>query len=334
MPISINTPSITLETILNKVSEYDIAHHYFSVNYVPCIIRSPLRKDNHPSFGFYSTDGIKIRYRDFATKESGGLFDLLEKYWNVGYNKVLEHIYKDLPYMVNTKGNIQVSKGAENIHNESFLSRVDVNLECRVRDWEPYDIEYWKSYGITLEWLKYADVYPISHKIITKGDRTYTFKADKYAYAFAEFKEDKVTLKIYQPFNKNGYKWSNKHDSSVVSLWTKIPEYGDKLCICSSLKDSLCLWCNTRIPAIAPQGEGYKMSDTAIKELKRRYKQIYILFDNDAPGIKDGEEFSKETGFKNIVLPPFNGGKDISDYYKSLDDKSLFSINMLSLFKD
>ena len=77
-------------------------------------------------------------------------------------------------------------------------------------------------------------------KIIIKNQHKYIFKADKLAYAYVEHKEGKVSIKIYQPKNTNGYKWSSKHDSSVVSLWTKIPEYGDILCICSSLKDSLC----------------------------------------------------------------------------------------------
>ena len=144
------------------------------------------------------------------------------------------------------------------------------------------------------------------------------FGADRYAYAYVEHKEGKVTLKIYQPFNKDGYKWSNKHDTSVISLWTKVPEYGEKICICSSLKDALCLWINTGIPALAIQGEGYKMSDTAISELKRRYKQVFILFDNDEAGLIDGEKLSASTGCTNIVLPKFEGGKDISDAFKIL----------------
>ena len=69
-----------------------------------------------------------------------------------------------------------------------------------------------------MKWLKYADVYPISHKIVIKDNKSYAFGADKYAYAYVEFKEGRTTLKIYQPFNKNGFKWSNRHDRSVISL--------------------------------------------------------------------------------------------------------------------
>jgi hypothetical protein len=331
MPISINQPSITVDTLLSKVSEFDIIHYYFNVNKIPCIIKSPLRQDKHPSFGIYTNDGIKIRYKDFATRDSGGIFDLLGKYWGKSYVEVLNTVYKDLSNMVTTNRDIKVTKGiSANIHNVFFKNEFD--LKCKVREWRDYDITYWASYGIPLRWLKYADVYPISHKIIIKNGMTYTFRADKLAYVYVEHKEDTVSLKIYQPLNKDGYKWCNRHDKSVISLWTKIPKEGDRLCICSSLKDALCLWCNTGIPAIAPQGEGYKMSDTAIKVLKSRYKRIYILFDNDAPGIKDGEVLSKETGFKNIILPTFDGGKDISDLYKTLNSHNEFVKIIKGLF--
>ena len=155
------------------------------------------------------------------------------------------------------------------------------------------------------------------YHIVIKDNNRYVFTADKYAYAYVEHKEGKVTLKIYQPFNTDGYKWSNKHDNSVISLWTKVPKYGEQICICSSLKDALCLWANADIPSLAIQGEGYRMSNTAINELKRRYKQVFICLDNDEPGINDAEKLSKETGFINVILPPFNEGKDISDLFKA-----------------
>ena len=157
---------------------------------------------------------------------------------------------------------------------------------------------------------------------------------DKYAYAYVEFKEGRTTLKIYQPFNKNGYKWSNRHDKSVISLWTKVPKEGKKICICSSLKDALCLWANTGIPALATQGEGYGISNTAINELRRRFTKVYICFDNDDAGLKDGVHLANKTGFINIVLPKFKGGKDISDLYKVLNNKEQFKQMILKLFYD
>lgn len=329
--INIGKKSVELEDITSKVSDFDILKHYFGITQIPCLILSPFRADNNPSFGLYSKDGKSILWKDFATKEGGDVISLMMKYWGKNYMDTINTLYEELPNFTNINKTITKTKSSPRIKKSG-----NTILECKVREWKDYDLEYWNTYGINLKWLKYADVYPISHKIIIKDNQRFVFKADKYAYAYVEYKEGKVTLKIYQPFNKKGYKWANNHDKSVISLWTKIPKNGDKVCICASLKDALCLWANTNIPALAIQGEGYKMSNTAINELKSRYKEIYILLDNDEAGLKDGLSLSEFTGFINVVLPKYEelgNPKDISDFYKSLNNKDLFKLEVLKLFK-
>ena len=306
--------SITLEDVLARTTEFDILYHYFNVSELPTIIHSPLRQDNRPSFGLYTLDGKRVHYTDLATKDRGGLFDLLMKYWGESYKDMLNHLWKDLPNFSNANVQFNSMKSERTYQYQSLKSR-NIDLQCKVREWRDYDIEYWASYGISLEWLKYADIYPISHKIVIRDGQRYVFGADKYAYAYVERKEGKVTLKIYQPYNKGGYKWSNRHDRSVISLWTKVPEYGDKICICSSMKDALCLWANTGIPALAIQGESYGMSDTAVGELKRRYKEVFIALDGDKAGVEDSIKLQKEIAFKIIDCPLIDKAKDWSDIY-------------------
>ena len=309
-----------------EVSDFDLASYYLNIKSIPCLIHSPLREDKKPSFTLYTKDNTTIWYKDFSTDEGGSLITLLKKLWHcTNYSEVYKKIRDDFipTQIISNKG--------------SYLPRMCkydplLDLKCKIRKWEDYDIEYWNSYGISLKWLKYAEVYPISHKLVIKKTGIYAYKAEKYAYAYVEHKEGNTTIKIYQPKSKK-FKWSNKHDKSVISLWTKIPEKGERLCICSSLKDALCLWVNTKIPAIAIQGEGYSISKTAITDLKKRYNKIYILLDNDAPGLKDGIKLAKKTGFINLVLPQFKGGKDISDYFK-IKGKTEFKKTILNLFKN
>lgn len=319
--------NISLDEIFLKVSEFDILNYYFGITEVPCLINSPFRHDNNPSLGFYTKDGKEILWTDFATKEGGNTIMLLSKFWGESYIEVKRHLWEDLPKITNTNGTIKTT----NTYNKIRKSK-GIIVECKIREWKKHDIEYWESYGITLKWLKYANVFPISHTIITRDDEKFTFRADKYAYAYVEFKEGKTSIKVYQPFNTNGYKWTNNHDRSVISLWTKIPEYGDKVCVCSSLKDALCLWINVGIPAIAVQGEGYPISETAIKELKRRFDVCYIMLDNDEAGIAGSTKLAEQTGFKNIIMPNYNNCKDLSDYYKSENNKELFKHNIFNLF--
>ena len=313
-----------------KISDADILSKYLGITQIPCVIQSPLRSDNRPSFGLYSPDGTHINYIDFGTKDKGTTLTLLSKMWNTDTYNTIKKINDEIGLISNSSSGIITLNKSNN--RVVVKKSVNTDLKCKIREWKDYDIKYWESYGISLKWLKLAEVYPISHKIIVKNNHSYVFKADKYAYAYVEHKEGKVTLKIYQPFNKK-YKWSNKHDKSVISLWTKVPEYGDKLCICSSLKDALCLWANTAIPSLSIQGEGYSMSKTAIDELKRRYKKVYILLDNDITGLLDGVKLAEETGFTNIILPQFEGGKDVSDLMKAKGKEAFLKI-ILPLFNN
>lgn len=327
--ISSGNFSGTIEDILRVTTQAQIASHYLGVKSIPCRINSPLRNDKNPSMGIYSPDGTDVNFIDFGTNERGSIFTLLRKMWNISFADTLKKIYSDFTGF-STSASIKVSIPFCKIIRNSDHSK-SIDIQCKVREWRDYDIEYWESYGISLKWLKFADIYPISHKIIIKDGNRYVFGADKYAYAYVEFKENKTTIKIYQPYNKMGFKWANNHDKSVISLWTKVPEYGDKICICASLKDALCLWANTNIPSIAIQGEGYPISNTTISELKRRYKEIYILLDNDEAGVQDALKLAKSTGFTNIVLPKFEGGKDVSDLMK-VKGKKEFLKTILPLF--
>lgn len=305
----------------HKLSEIDIVNFYFNIHKLPIRISSPLRQDKKPSFGIFTRDGEHVRWIDFANGDRGTIIDLLQQLWGLSYEDTWLKIYSEM----NVTGSVRVQKTLTR-PKVTLISEGKALIETHARDWTDKDIEYWKSYGISKDWLVFANIHPISHIIFIKEDKRVIMPTDELAYAFLEFKEGKTTTKVYQPLNKKGFKWFSSHDRSVISLWTKVPQLGDKLVICSSLKDALCLWANTGIPAIAPQGEGYTMSDTAINNLKERYKSIYILYDNDEPGKKDGIALSKQTGFTNLVLPYFTGGKDISDAYKVLGKKQFLNL--------
>lgn len=325
MVVGKTSSSISKTEIFSKFTEAEVLSTVFpQITSLPCLINSPLRADNHPSFSIYVNNNGNIRYKDHATNERGSLLDLLCRYWNCNFTQALEKIWELMP----DKKNLEIKP-----KQIRMLTRKEYDLLTKiqvvVRPWRDYDYAYWESYGITKKWLKYAEVYPISHKIVTKWEKQggksqkYIFTADFYAYCFVERKEGNLSLKIYQPFNTKGFKWCSKMDGSVVSLWTKVPQKGDKIVICSSLKDALCLSCQLHIPAIALQGEGYNISETAQKELRRRFKRIYICFDTDKPGIQDSTALAEKTGFTNII-PDLGKSKDLSDYYKSLDNKEDF----------
>lgn len=318
MAFSQGLKTVDLENILDSVREIDILSYYLGISNVPCIIKSPLRTDRHPSFGIYSRDGIKIYYNDFATKDRGSIFQLLMKLWNVDYNTMLQKIDSDLSKIPSCKKDAKITKV---LGNNSKTYNKDTNLECKVRYWKDYDLEYWEQYGISQQWLKFGDIFPISHIILTKNGNRYSIPAEKYAYVYVERKDGTISLKIYQPFSKD-YKWSNKHDGSVWDLWTKLPEKGDYLIITSSRKDALCIWENSGIPAISLQAESYLPKEHVVQQLKDRFKYIYVLYDNDFQSEENhgrilGEIMANEFNLIQIEIPNEYKSKDTSDLCKN-----------------
>ena len=334
MAIGKSNPSVTLYDILSKTTEAAILAYYLGVTEIPCIIHSPLRIDNNASFGLYSRDGHRVFYIDFATKERGSTFDILSQLWGYNYIETLAKIASDIPKFTTKISNIKT-----NDNKTPRVSRLNsTELQCKVRDWASYDIEYWASYGITLDWLKYAEVYPISHKIVIKDGHRYVFGADKYAYAYVEHKDNKTFIKIYQPLNKKGYKWNSNINRSVWSLWTKIPKYGTNLIISSSVKDCLNIMCNLKIPSICLQGEGYLPKPHIMEELKSRYKNIIVFFDNDFtnpnnPGHNDAKRLSEEYNLKMVEIPKKYESKDPSDLFKKYG-KDRYLVIMNEILKD
>lgn len=298
--------SICLDDILNKVSEVDILNHYLGISTLPILINSPFRQDKNPSVSVFINRNNSIIFKDFGTHKSYNIWSFLEEYWCCNYEEVLIKLYDDLSDIKTVSAKLNITRHKQYVHNSS-------KIEVTIREWKEYDLQYWESYGVDLEWLKFGRIYPISY-IFINGNR---FPAEKYAYVYVEKKDGIISMKIYQPFSDR-MKWLSKHDSSVWDLWDRLPEKGNKLIITSSRKDALCIWSNTGIPALSLQGEGYIPKEHVVQQLKDRFEVVYVLYDNDFNsdinnGRIFGQTLSSKFGLKQIEIPIEWKCKDTSD---------------------
>ena len=327
--ISKGSIGLSWKDLSERIGQENILSYYLGITKLPCVINSPLRKDERPSLGFkYHSDG-NITYYDFSTKEKGSLLAFLKQYFNMSYTDVINKIGIDLlitslPSDIKLKINKRMGK---------VTLDSDVDIKVKIRNFKSYDIEYWASYGISKEWLKFGKIYAISHFFVNKNNRNYTIPADKYAYVYIEHKDGKISLKIYQPYSL--YKWISTHNSSVWDLWEQLPPTGDKLIITSSRKDALCIWSNTGVPATSLQAESYLPKPQVINELKQRFKTIYVLYDNDFTkqqnwGNLYGQKLAMTFDLKQIEIPRELNSKDSSDLYKNYNSDIFVSeINKL-----
>lgn len=327
MGFSKGKSTITLDEVLTKVSEFQILAHYFNVNQLPCVINSPLRKDNNPSFGLSLNEKGAVRYRDFRTHETGGLFDILMSCWKMDFEDTLEKVYNDLVRSENSNLNKEIRVRSKSKKRSKHVYSSSTDLQVKTRDWKKRDLEFWDQFGISKSWLDFGKVYPITHLIITKNKKTFVVPADKYAYAYIEFKDGETSIKVYQPYSRT-HKWLNKHDASVWDLWEQLPETGEKLIITSSRKDALCLWENTGIPSCSLQAESYIPKKHVVQQLKDRFKYIFVLYDNDFDkstnyGRELGKEIAKTFDLIQIEIPSEYKSKDPSDLVVNYNRKTL-----------
>jgi len=287
-------------------------------------IKSPLREDKVPSFSlFYSDDHKRIFFKDFATGDTGDAFVFVMRL--LGYNRITDvftRIAADFGLtQFETK---EVLKGKQ---MNSFVSKANmvkkvskerINIQIKVRPWNLKDKEYWHGkYGFTVKQLEYLGIFPISHYFMN----SYCRIADELAYAFVERKDGLQTFKIYQPLNKE-WKWVNNNDFSTWELWTQLPKTGKNLIITSSRKDAgviKSLYPSHLLTACALQSEKTNAKESVVNELKARFDNIYVLYDNDYDKTNNwgriaGKKLCAEHKLIQLEIPEPNGTKDISDF--------------------
>lgn len=308
------------------LSDRDIIRRYIGIDDFPCSIQSPLRDDDvRPSFSMMER-GDTIFWKDFGTGQSGNAISLMATLWSVTYSEALLKIKLDTDSTIPRESLIRRYKGKVHLTSNS-------EIKVSIRPWKDWDIDFWRSFGISQSFCEWCNVYPVSHALFTRTDKngftsTVTIPMDKYAYAYFEWKDGKESIKLYQPFSQT-MKWLSKHDASVWDLWKHAFLWAEKksnknVILTSSRKDAMCLWENLKVPAMALQGEGYVPKPQVMQQVFDRFDTVYIWYDNDFTHKDDNpgqDNARKLIGMypllHNICIPDTFKAKDPSDLYKT-----------------
>ena len=329
--INLNKQFLTKERLMKYLTDYEVFAKYINQEIIlGKNIYSPFRNEKKPSFGFFEGEGREICFNDFTLRLKGDCIKFVQVNFNLSYYEALSKIAIDFDmgddFHVKKIEEFKTSKNTTTINNvntsrEHALSKTMFKypLGKKKRDWEPYDLIYWKDFGISLKTLKKYNVEPISHTIVSG----FPIVADKYAYCFIELKDGVETYKIYQPFNEN-YKWLNSHDDSVWQGWNQLPECaeGNTLIITKSLKDVMAIDENTDCYAVALQSENVMPKNHVVSKLKENFESCLILYDNDFDKEENwGQSFASalemEIGVYSVKIDSKYQSKDFSDLIKN-----------------
>lgn len=318
----------TSNVIREFVSDEDIFKKYLGGKLPQGTIKSPLREENNPSFSlFHSNKHNKVMFKDFATGEVGDCFVFVKRLFGFtlltdAFNKIAYDF--QLPgidygeFKINSSEKVKPIKLKPRKNIVDFRENPKVGIDFQMTIFSEKDKKYWSQFGITLYLLKKCNVYPISSFSITKYGSTVHYSADDLAYVFIENKDNKKTYKIYQPHSKVR-KWANNNDYSTWELWDQLPEQGENLIIASGRKDAMTIIALEMpgISACALQSEGVRPKQSVIDELRLRFKNIYILYDNDYDkatnhGLQKSISLSSIMECSFIKIPKKYESKDIS----------------------
>jgi len=308
--------------ILDNVKDSEIFDYYLG-GLPSKPINSPLRDDVKPSFSlFFSNDHGKILFKDFSTGDTGDAFVFVMRLFKLSRRtEAFNRIASDFNLnQFETNHSVSTIPTRRKI-DSTKLNRLKANrlqIRVRVRTWSKIDKEYWfDKYGLSIKELEYCKIYPISHYFING----YCKVAEKNAYAFIEEKDGIQTFKIYQPYSVVN-KWLNNNDYSTWELWTQLPNKGNVLIISSSRKDAAVIkkiFKSDDITSCSLQSEGVNPKPIVIKELKERFKNVFVLYDNDSekhgnPGRTAGKKICDKFDLIQIEVPSFFKLKDPSDF--------------------
>ena len=314
-----NIPDIpTKDSILSKVSEYDIFRFYIhNFTDVDKPFTSELRVDKHPAVRIYINQSNELRYKDFASGEHYDCWNYVMRKFGCNYFEAVNIIYNDFGL-----GKIKLDFEPKILFsNDEFKAKISVpreksNITIVSQGWTIQDYEYWNQFGIPLSLLDEYNVFSCKYVYLIKGTKRLTFEYNKknpiYGYRFT--RDGNYSYKIYFPLHTDKkYKWLFSGGASEdIEGYDCLPLTGDKLILTKSLKDCMC-YNLLGLPAISLQGEGNKLPQELVDKLLKRFNQIIINYDNDSRGITETDKLIKQYNFNHFYI---DKSKDLSDYIK------------------
>lgn len=285
------------------VSDYEIFREYLGKDFaLGDVMSSPFRKDDNPSFNIFRHYDGELIFKDFVIG-SGDAIKFVSVLKDIKRSEALSLIAEDFDI-----------EHIEKIPYRPILKeskRTLINIKTR-----PFTVEeaaYWYALGINGDLLQKYDVQSLESFTINSS-KPFKSKGFCFAYIFDE------GTKIYKPFDTK-YKWIT-NCSGGLQGYKQLPLVGHNLIITKSLKDVITLRAHG-VCAVAPHGEGNSIEDSHIEELKKRFQNIYVLYDIDKAGYLNSNHICKKHNLKQIfinnnycIYKDKNGIKDISDFRK------------------
>jgi len=303
---------LSLDSILSKVTEYDIYRFYIGSSFtIGKIMSSPFRTDKNPSFGiFKSSKTSALLYKDLSNGSTGNCIKFVQELFNITYKESLLKVKCDIlnnNLIISTKG----------ITIKEDYKATDNIISIRKKNFCKIDDDYWSQFSLNRDDLRHFNVFPIHEYWINDIVQPWGYKYNNPGYAYQIYNK----YKIYKPLGLKKYKWISNCSNYDIQGYEQLPYQDDLLIITKSLKDVMVLY-KLGYNAVSPQGENHSIPKEIMDDISKRFTKILIFYDNDKAGINGANKIADKYNLTTIFTPNAEP-KDISDYTKKYGlDKS------------
>ena len=361
---NINSSKLTKQNILDKISQVNIFATYLGLpaeviqNCIDTgeLICNPLRIDEHPTAGFKYDNRGKLKFRDFSGYFWGDCFDIVAYVMSVIYHKpynindkadfikILRHItftFKDIFYgqekditLVN-----EINTAIATIRHSKPI------IELVVREWNKDDENYWKQFGVSLQYLNLNFVYAIDQYYINRKinpEPKYYYKSSDpcYGYLLGQDRSGIYNIKLYFPNRKKDITRFITNCNHLEGIYNLDRNDYDYIVITKSTKDRLSIGANVRhmtsfygggtlgnIGIINIPHETYRLRQNEYDWLRGKLKEkgkIVSLMDNDRTGYLEAIWLRDNYNIIPITIPKRLYAKDFAELASKTDISDLY----------
>lgn len=306
------TTRITKELLLSKHTQETYFEHYLGIPVKKGNFCSPsiIRTDHKPTCAFYKDKKGILKYKDFA----GPTFDFVGAVMYI-YDCTY---YRALRIIANDFGFIEIQDQPKNppkieYSGNQLKETEHARIQVEIQEFTKKELVWWTAFGISKKTLNKFKVFSIK-SVFLNGNYFMSSSDSSPIYGFygGENSDGDELWRLYMP-SKIKYRFLSNWSSVMIQGAKQLPDSGEFIVVTKSLKDVMSLY-EFGITAIAPNSENLFLTESQYARLKLKFKEVYLLYDRDLPGVRAANKIRKQFPDLKILLVP--KVKDFTDYVK------------------
>lgn len=322
---------LTTDSILEKISEYDIykfymPHQNWKINVVTY---SPFRNEKNPSF-IIGYRGGTLRFIDFGdSSKKGGCFDFVMMLFNISLYDAMLMIDRDFDLgIISGSSTKNYERIVSDYAQPTATSKREYFIQVKTRKFTNEELAYWNGYYQDIDDLRANNVYSIDTVYLNKQKFPIKDTELRFGYLYEGY------WKIYRPFADKKSKWMpNNVPITMMDGLNDITDC-DVAFINKSKKDYMVM--KKIFPCCcAVQNEGMGcFSEENVQFIKENSERQILSFDSDETGVKNSKLISDKFGFDYCNVPKIYLDEGIKDWALLAKEKGLKTVERILKEKD